>query len=45
MTRNREELLGVLHEHLDHAGFAEALAESAALTLDEAIALALGSEP
>jgi predicted ATPase/class 3 adenylate cyclase len=48
LTRDREKLLGVLHEQLDDAAFAAAWAKGAALTLDEAIALALeepGSNP
>ena len=46
LTRNREELLDVLHERLDDAAFDAAWVKGAALTLDEAIALALGeTEP
>jgi predicted ATPase len=41
LARDREELLGVLHEQLDDTAFAAAWEEGAALTLDEAVALAL----
>ena len=42
--QRNEELLALLHERLDETEFAEAWAEGAALTLEEAVALALGEQ-
>ena len=40
--RRHEQMLDVIHEQLDEASFAEAWEEGKQLTLDEAVALALG---